>query len=442
MDMEVAKQLEAEGRKLTRAEKAGMTETEWKAAIRFDSTDWGWVIMSIGMAIGAGIVFLPVQVGLVGIWVFLLTSIIGYPAMYLFQKLFINTLAAAPKAEDYPSIIGGYLGKNWGFFLGILYFIMLVIWVFVYSTAITNDSASFLHTFGVTETVLSTNPFYGLAIVCLLVALASQGEKILFKLSTGMVLVKIGIIAVMGVIMIQHWDFNNIGAFPDLGYLIKETIVMLPFTITSILFLQSLSPMVISYRAHNKSIEVAKYKALRAMNIAFGILFVVVFFYAVSFNLAMGHDQAVMAYSQNISSLAMAAQGFDGAMVKYMSLILNIFAVMTAFFSVFMGFREACHGIALNCLRRMLPEERINKGVVKYGILIFAILVAWGAIVLNAPVLSFTSICSPIFGLVGCLIPAYLVYKVTMLAQYKNFSLKLIILAGILLILSPFLAFA
>ena len=156
----------------------------------------------------------------------------------------------------------------------------------------------------------------------------------------------------------------------------------------------------------------------------------------------MGHDQAVMAYSQNISSLAMAAQGFDGAMVKYMSLILNIFAVMTAFFSVFMGFREACHGIALNCLRRMLPEERINKGVVKYGILIFAILVAWGAIVLNAPVLSFTSICSPIFGLVGCLIPAYLVYKVPMLAQYKNFSLKLIILAGILLILSPFLAFA
>lgn len=442
MDMEAVKQAAAaEGRKLTNAEKAGMTETEWRAAIRFDSTDWGWVIMSIGMAIGAGIVFLPVQVGLVGIWVFLLSSIIGYPAMYLFQKLFINTLAAAPKAEDYPSIIGGYLGKNWGFFLGVLYFLMLVIWVFIYSTAITNDSASFLHTFGVTETVLSTNPFYGLAIVCVLVALASQGEKILFKLSTGMVLTKIGIIAIMGIVMIQHWDFNNIGAFPDLGYLIKETIVMLPFTITSILFLQSLSPMVISYRAHNKSIEVAKYKALRAMNIAFGILFVVVFFYAISFNLAMGHDQAVMAYSQNISSLAMAAQGFDGSMVKYMSLILNIFAVMTAFFSVFMGFREACHGIALNCLRRMMPEDKINKGAVKYGILIFAILVSWGAIVLNAPVLSFTSICSPIFGFVGCLIPAYLVYKVPMLSQYKTLSLKIIILAGILLVVSPFLAF-
>lgn len=104
--------------KLTRWEKAGMTKAQWKEAVKFDSTDWGWVIMSIGMAIGAGIVFLPVQVGLAGIWIYLLSSIIGYPAMYLFQRLFINTLAKSERCEDYPSVIGNYLGKNWGLFLG------------------------------------------------------------------------------------------------------------------------------------------------------------------------------------------------------------------------------------------------------------------------------------------------------------------------------------
>lgn len=36
----------------THWEKAGMTQEEWKKAVKFDSTDWGWVIMSIGMAIG------------------------------------------------------------------------------------------------------------------------------------------------------------------------------------------------------------------------------------------------------------------------------------------------------------------------------------------------------------------------------------------------------
>ena len=163
--------------KLTRWEKAGMTKAQWKEAVKFDSTDWGWVIMSIGMAIGAGIVFLPVQVGLAGIWIYLLSSIIGYPAMYLFQRLFINTLAKSERCEDYPSVIGNYLGKNWGLFLGLLYFLMLIIWVFVYSTAINNDSASFLVTFGVTDHSLAKNPLYGLAIICALVAIASRGEK-------------------------------------------------------------------------------------------------------------------------------------------------------------------------------------------------------------------------------------------------------------------------
>ncbi len=85
----------------TPAGRAGMSESEWREAIKFDSTDTGWVIMSIGMAIGAGIVFLPVQVGLMGLWVFLLSSVIGYPAMYLFQRLFINTLAESPECKDW-----------------------------------------------------------------------------------------------------------------------------------------------------------------------------------------------------------------------------------------------------------------------------------------------------------------------------------------------------
>lgn len=290
----------------TPAGRAGMSESEWREAIKFDSTDTGWVIMSIGMAIGAGIVFLPVQVGLMGLWVFLFSSVIGYPAMYLFQRLFINTLAESPECKDYPSVISGYLGKNWGILLGALYFVMLVIWMFVYSTAITNDSASYLHTFGVTEGLLSDSPFYGLVLICILVAISSRGEKLLFKISTGMVLTKLLVVAALGVSMVGMWHLYNVGSLPPLGLLVKNAIITLPFTLTSILFIQTLSPMVISYRSREKSIEVARHKALRAMNIAFGILFVTVFFYAVSFTLAMGHDEAVKAYEQNISALAAA----------------------------------------------------------------------------------------------------------------------------------------
>lgn len=96
----------------------------------------------------------------------------------------------------------------------------------------------------------------------------------------------------------------------------------------------------------------------------------------------------------------------------------------------------------MNLLQRVMPAERINETLVKYGIMVFAVLLAWGAIILNAPVLSFTSICSPIFGMVGCLIPAYLVYKVPVLHKYQGISLYLIIFTGLLLCVSPFLAFS
>ncbi len=54
---------------------------------------------------------------------------------------------------------------------------MLVIWMFVYSTAITNDSASYLHTFGVTEGLLSDSPFYGLVLICILVAISHAARN-------------------------------------------------------------------------------------------------------------------------------------------------------------------------------------------------------------------------------------------------------------------------
>ncbi|WP_318520030.1 SLC5/6 family protein [Photobacterium leiognathi] len=418
-----------------------MTPQQWKAATKFDSVDIGWIVMSIGMAIGAGIVFLPVQVGVMGLWVFLLSSVIGYPAMYLFQKLFINTLAESKKCTDYPGVISGYLGKNWGIALGILYFIMLVIWVLVYSLAITNDSASYLHTFGVTESHLNHNIFYGLALICLLSYIGSKSEKFLFKISGFMAVTVIALVAVMGVLLIPQWNFSNITAVGDWGKMIKDAIITLPFTLTSILFIQSLSPMVISYRSHEKSIEVARYKASRAMTIAFSILFVVVFFFAVSFTFAISQTEAQHALKENISALAMIAHYFPGSWATIVGIVINIFAVVTSFFGVFLAFKEACKGLAMNILERKYAHEEINTELVNKLTTVFIILIAWTAVALNLPILSFTSICSPIFGIVGCLIPAYLVYKVPTLKKYKGTATYLIIITGILLCISPLLAF-
>jgi len=54
--------------------------------------------------------------------------------------------------------------------------------------------------------------------------------------------------------------------------------------------------------------------------------------------------------------------------------------------------------------------------------------------------LYFTWICSPIFGIVGCFVPVYLVCRLPQLHKYKGPHLYLIVFVGTLLCLSPFLA--
>ncbi|MGF1276429.1 aromatic amino acid transport family protein [Acetobacter pasteurianus] len=427
----------------TRTSNAGadaLSPQQWKEATRFDGTDIGWIVMSIGMAIGAGIVFLPVQVGLMGVWVFLLSAVVGYPSMYLFQRLFINTLASARVSQTYPDMISSYLGRGWGTLLGALYFVMLVIWMFVYATAITRDSASYLHSFGITQHLLSNYAWYPLILLTVLVGLASRGEKLLFRMSSFMVITKLLIVAAMGVFMIPRWNTANLGALPPVGGLITKAVITLPFTLTSILFIQTLSPMVISYRAREKSPEVARYKALRAMNIAFAILFVTVFFYAISFTLAMKPSDAIAAYQQNISALAIIAQVFPASSISLIGVILNLFAVMTAFFGVYLGFREASVGIFSSMLGHWVKPAHLHRNWVQYGVMGFAILLSWGAVVANLPVLSFTTFSSPIFGIIGCLLPVWLVIKTPDLSKYRKPSLIFITLIGILLCISPFLA--
>jgi amino acid permease len=45
------------------------------------------------MAIGAGTVLMPVQIGLTGIWVFIVAFIIAYPATYIVQDIYLKTLS-------------------------------------------------------------------------------------------------------------------------------------------------------------------------------------------------------------------------------------------------------------------------------------------------------------------------------------------------------------
>ena len=410
-------------------------------SVPFNRYDAGWVVLCIGMAIGSGIVFMPVQIGLKGIWVFLAAVALSYPAVYLLQNLYLKTLSETETCEDYTGVITQYLGKNWGIWLGVAYFLMMLHGMFTYSLAVTFDSASYLHTFGLTSTVLSDSIWYGLVILIVMVSIAAQGERLLFKISGPMVLVKLGIIVMLGVVMVPYWNFNNITAFPEFLPFVRDVLLTLPFTLFSILYVQIISPMNIAYRKIEADREVAVFRAVRAHRIAYIILVISVLFFAFSFTFSISHEQAVSAFEQNISALAIAAQVIPGYIVQAMTTMLNIFAILTAFFGVYLGFQEAIKGIVVNILSRFIPEEKIDRKVLHIAVSIAVVLGLWAWVSIRFSVLAFMQLGAPLFGLVSCLIPCYLVYRTPQLQKFKGFGVLFIIFFGILLCISPFFKF-
>ncbi|MDE5014984.1 serine permease, partial [Francisella tularensis subsp. holarctica] len=58
-----------------------------KSLRNFDRFDFGCLVVSIGMDVGTGIVLVSVSVGVVGFAVFVVSLLIAYTGIYLFQKL-------------------------------------------------------------------------------------------------------------------------------------------------------------------------------------------------------------------------------------------------------------------------------------------------------------------------------------------------------------------
>ncbi len=409
--------------------------------IPFTKYDFGWVVLCVGMAIGSGIVFMPVQIGLKGLWVFIVAVLIAYPGVFQLQSIFLKTLTETDECEDYTGIITQYLGRNWGAILSVFYFLLLSNGMMVYSTAVSRDSASYLQTYGITTSLLSETLWYPFALMVGLVAIAAQGEKLLFKVSGPMVIVKLGIILLLGVIMVPHWNFNNITAFPPLLPFLRDVLLTIPFAVFSIIFMPILSPMNIAYRKEEPNRRIATYRAMRASNVAYIVLVISVLFFALSFTFSLSHEQAVEAFNNNISALAIAAQVIPGSLFKVITTALNLFALITAFFALYLGFQESIKGVAFNIISRFVPKENINKQVLHYAVMLVVTVGLWLWILCNAKVLFILQLGAPLFGVVACFIPCYLVYKIPSLNHLKGPRTYLVILFGIILCASPLFKF-
>jgi serine transporter len=407
--------------------------------IPFTMYDAGWVVLCIGMAIGSGIVFMPLQMGVKGIWTSIAAIIIAYPAVYFLSRLFIRSLSASGQCSNYTGIITEYLGKNWGILLSVVYFVNLTKSMFAYSATITHDAGSYLQVFGVTQQSLASTYWFPIAIITFLVAIASRGERLLFKVSGPLIIVKLSVVIFLGVSMIPYWNFGNLELIRPHSAVrfIQDVILSLPFAVFSIVYTQILNPMNVAFRKVESDPTIANYRTLRASRYAYIILVVSVLFFAFSFLFSITAEEARTAVAQNISALALAARVMPGSSVKVLSMVLNIVAIMSAFLGLYLGFSDALKGILINVIDRFMSRGNAFDRVFPAAMALVSVVILSAWVIANVSSMALIQWTAPTFGIVSCLIPCYLVMRVPALNQFRSPSLWFVALTGILVIAAP-----
>ncbi|WP_395166664.1 aromatic amino acid transport family protein [Francisella salimarina] len=419
-----------------------------RSLANFDKFDFGWLVVSIGMAVGAGIVLVPVSVGVVGFIVFVVSILIAYPGIYLFQKLYIETLFATKQPKTYKDTVAELLGSKWAVFLGAVYLLMMLTWTIIYAEVVAKSLAAYLYMFDISsDPHLEQNALYSALLMIVLIFTGMKSQKLFVRVSTFLVFILIVAIILVSISLIPLWSLKNVVEMPtDTGEFVAKSIIMLPFSLTSILFIQSLSPMVIGYRKYygNKDKDFVLSKTLKTMTLAFVILVIIIGFYVLSFSLVIPRADALEATQNNQSAfILLEKQHISNMLIYTCGIIISLCAILTSFLSVLAGMEESLKGLLRNSAIKLGLKED-SKGIFSLNTLVIGIifLMTWLSIVFDAPVYKLVPLSGPVFGILGCLVPAYIVFKIPSLEKYRTKSIYFVIFVGIILVISPLLTSA
>ncbi len=119
---------------------------------KWQSQDTVWMLGLYGTAIGAGVLFLPIDAGLGGLWPLLTMLILAFPMTYLSHRALCRfVLSGSSAKDDITEVVEEHFGKFSGRVITLLYFFAIWPLLLMYAVAITNTTESFIvHQLGFT----------------------------------------------------------------------------------------------------------------------------------------------------------------------------------------------------------------------------------------------------------------------------------------------------
>ncbi len=397
-----------------------------------------WILTLFGTAVGAGILFLPIQAGAGGIWVLITASLLVYPMVYPSQRLYERIVNNTPKPIDYTGAVKLFLGKRTGLIINVLFVIFLFVILVAYSIGLTNDLGDLFQKNGYNKFILFENPYLSLVLLVSIFTILKYGQQLLIKVLGFLSVLLIVLLFTVSLLLMGMWDLDRLLEFPSFTMFIKQLFMVFPILIMSFMFFSVISPMVISFRSQGASTSEVEKRSSGILKITVILLIVFVLFFVFSCIFALDSATLKKAEIANISVLELLGDTVNKPVLKNLGPAISLIALTTSFFGVGLGFRSS----SLELISGLLKTKQVDKkrAVSEWIFYPISIALLWLITLSNVNIIKlFGELIAPLNSLFLYFVPVIIVFKQPAFKKYRTTGTIFIFLSGVVLILSYFI---
>lgn len=406
--------------------------------VGWNGFDTKWVGALFGTAIGAGILFLPINAGEGGFWPLLVTTLMVGPMSYFSHRALSRIICESPRpSQDITSVVTDYFGMRAGNLITILYFLSVYPIVLIYGVGITNTMDSFLvHQLGI-----SALPRWLLAgmLVFLMSLVMMIGKEFMLIVTQWLIYPLIFALAFVTVYLIPYWNLEGFGHFTGWGNFSLSAWLILPVLVFSFNHSPAISQFSVSLKSRYG--DGSNKKATQILSVTSGALFFFTMSFVWSCVLALGPSGLDKARESNLPVLSYLANELNAPFIGWLGPVIAIAAIGSSFFGCWLGAHEGGMGLFRNFIDaggRQLSDKRLY-----WVVTVFIFASTWIVSVLNPNILSLLeTMMGPVVAVLLYLMPMYAIHKVEALKPYrKRISNIYITVTGLLTVGGIFIGF-
>ncbi|EOY5728844.1 transporter [Enterobacter bugandensis] len=394
-----------------------------------DETLWSFALY--GTAVGAGTLFLPIQLGSAGAIVLFITALVAYPLTYWPHRALAQFILSSNTKgnEGITGAVSHYYGKKIGNLITTLYFIAFFVVVQIYAVAITNSLTEQLAKHLTVDTAVRVLVSLGVVLVLNLIFL--MGRHITIKVMGFLVFPLIAYFLFVSIYLTGSWQPSLLTSQMAFD---RQTLHQVWISIPVMVFAFSHTPIISTFAVdrREKFADGAMDKCKKIMKVAYLIICLSVLFFVFSCLLSIPPSYIMAAKEQGVTILsALSMMPSSSAWLGISGIIVAIVAMSKSFLGTYFGVIEGATEIVKSSLNQVgIKKSRaFNRAISIMGVS----LITFAICCINPNAISMIyAISGPLIAMILFIMPTLSTYLIPSLKPYRSIGSLLTLIVGVL----------